>query len=111
MGKGFTYKSYSFVDKDPIIDEVRGVFNASGATYKSIEADSGVTYQTMRNWFEGKTRRPQAATLNAVLRALGKKLGIVDIDAGVAVKKDVREELRRVFQNPKLYRNKVRRRG
>lgn len=84
MAKGFTYKSYSFIDKDPIIDEVRGVFDASGATYKSIEADSGVTYQTMRNWFEGKTRRPQAATINAVLRALGKKLGIVDINAGVA---------------------------
>lgn len=77
MAKGFTYKSYSFVDKDPIIDEVRGVFDASGATYKSIEEDSGVTYQTMRNWFEGKTRKPQAATLNAVLRCLGYKLGIV----------------------------------
>jgi transcriptional regulator with XRE-family HTH domain len=100
MGKGFTYKSYSFVDKDPIIDEVRGVFDASGATYKSIEEDSGVTYQTMRNWFEGKTRRPQAATINAVLRALGKKLGIVDIDAGVV------STARRVIQL-----NKVRRRG
>ena len=74
---GFTYKSYSFLDKDPIIDEVRGVFQTSGRTYKSIETDSGVTSQTLHNWFDGKTRKPQAASLNAVLRAMGYKLGIV----------------------------------
>jgi len=77
MPKGFTYKSYNFTDKDPIIDEVRGVFQTSGRTYKSVEDDSGVTTQTLHAWFEGKTRKPQAATVNAVLRAMGYKLGIV----------------------------------
>ena len=75
---GFTYKSYNFgADKDPIIDEVRTVFQDSGWTYKRVEDESGVTAVTLRNWFEGKTRRPQAATVNAVLRSMGFKLGIV----------------------------------
>jgi hypothetical protein len=77
MAKGFTYKSYSFVDKDPIIDEVRTIVQLSGATYKKIEEDSGVTSKTLRDWFDGQTRKPQAATLNAVARALGYKLGFV----------------------------------
>ena len=81
MAKGFTYKSYSFVDKDPIIDEVRTVFQNAGVTKQWIEEESGVTAQTLHHWFEGKTRRPQAATVNAVLRVLGKKLGIVDLEA------------------------------
>ena len=74
---GFVYKSYNFIDKDPMISEVRGVFDASGRTYQSIEDDSGVTSNTLRNWFFGKTRKPQAATVNAVLRSMGFKLGIV----------------------------------
>lgn len=77
MAKGFIYKSYNFVDKDPIIDEIRGVVQTSGATYKHIEEQSGVCSATLHNWFDGKTRKPQAATINAVLRSLGYKLGIV----------------------------------
>jgi transcriptional regulator with XRE-family HTH domain len=86
MSKGFTYKSYSFQDKDPIIDEVRTIVQMSGATYKRIEEDSGVTFATLRAWFQGKTRKPQAATLNAVARALGFKLGFVPSDAAWGVK-------------------------
>jgi transcriptional regulator with XRE-family HTH domain len=74
---GFTYKSYSFVDKDPIIDEIRTVVEDSGFSYKQIEDESGVSWATLHAWFNGKTRRPQAATLNAVARALGYKLGFV----------------------------------
>jgi hypothetical protein len=75
--KGFTYKSYSFIDKDPIIDEVRAVFDKSGANYAWIEANSGVCTATLYNWFDGATKRPQAATVNAVLRSMGYKLGVV----------------------------------
>ena len=74
---GFTYKSYSFVDKDPMIDQVRTVIQDSKRTYKDIANDSGVTANTIRNWLDGNTKKPQAATFNAVLRALGWKLGIV----------------------------------
>lgn len=81
---GFTYKSYSFTEKDPIIDEIRTMVGDSGASYKWIEDMSGVTQTTLYNWFGGKTRKPQAATINAVARALGYKLGFVP--NGVAVK-------------------------
>jgi transcriptional regulator with XRE-family HTH domain len=80
--KGFTYKSYNFVDKDPIIDEIRTVVEDSGEKYARIEDMSGVSANTMRAWFEGATRRPQAATINAVLRALGYKLGVVRMKEG-----------------------------
>lgn len=78
--KGFTYKSYSFIDKDPIIDEVRTVFQTAGVSKQWVEDHSGVTSTTLHSWFDGKTRRPQAATINAVLRSLGKKLGVVDLE-------------------------------
>ena len=55
---GFTYKSYSFTEKDPIIDEVRTVFQDSGKTKQWVEDESGVTSTTLHNWFEGKTRKP-----------------------------------------------------
>jgi transcriptional regulator with XRE-family HTH domain len=74
----FTYKSYNFVDKDPIIDEIRTVYQDSGVNYRWIEENSGVTSATLSAWFNGKTRKPQAATINAVLRSLGYKLGIVE---------------------------------
>ena len=74
---GFTYKSYSFLDKDPIIDEIRTVIKDSGVSHKWIEEESGVTAVTLRAWFYGTTKKPQAATINAVLRSLGYKLAPV----------------------------------
>jgi signal recognition particle subunit SEC65 len=75
---GFTYKSYNFVDKDPMIDEIRTIVEKSGASYKWVNEESGVSTQTIAKWFDGSTRRPQAATMNAVLRSLGYKLGVVE---------------------------------
>jgi DNA-binding phage protein len=80
---GFTYKSYNFADKDPIIDEIRTIVGASGASYKWIEDMSGVTQSTLYAWFLGKTKKPQAATINAVLRALGYKLAPVPSGAEI----------------------------
>jgi transcriptional regulator with XRE-family HTH domain len=82
---GFTYKSYNFVDKDPIIDEIRTVYEQSGVNYQWIADNSGVTPQTLSAWFSGKTKKPQAATINAVLRAMGYKLGIVEFGKAVHV--------------------------
>jgi hypothetical protein len=75
---GFTYKSYNFIDKDPMIDEIRTIVEHSGASYKWVNQESGVNANTIAKWFDGQTRRPQAATMNAVLRALGYKLGVVE---------------------------------
>jgi DNA-binding phage protein len=72
------YKSYVFIDKDPIIDMVRTAVDDSGMKYKKITEDSGVSGTAMYGWFRGKTKRPQYATVMAVLRAVGKDLVMVD---------------------------------
>lgn len=66
-----TYKSYSFIDKDPVIDSLRTIVSDSHKKYSTIKADSGVSTTTLHNWFHGKTRRPQFATVSAVAKACG----------------------------------------
>jgi DNA-binding phage protein len=73
---GFTYKSYNFIDKDPMIDQVRTVVADSHMTYKAIAEASGVSRHTISGWLDGTTKKPQAATFNAVLRTCGFKLAI-----------------------------------
>jgi DNA-binding phage protein len=104
MAKGFIYKSYNFQDKDPIIDELRTVVGHT--TYKQIEEDSGVTSQTLRAWFGGKTRRPQAATVNAVLRALGYKLGIVPYEVVPLIQPTPKTSMGHVVRMAKIRRAK-----
>lgn len=68
---GFTYRSYSFVDKDPVIDRLRTMVQREGLKYGEVGTISGVSGTTLHNWFEGQTRRPQFATVAAVASALG----------------------------------------
>ena len=72
------YKSYVFRDKDPIIDVLRTAVADSKRKYSAIQEDSGVSTTTLYNWFHGATRRPQFCTVNAVARALGKELRLMD---------------------------------
>jgi DNA-binding phage protein len=65
------YRSYNFKDKDPIIDRLRTIIQDEGTAYTDIAADSGVTANTLYNWFSGPTKRPQYATVMAVVHALG----------------------------------------
>jgi DNA-binding phage protein len=65
------YKSYNFVDKDPVIDQMRGI--VKGYKHSEVADKSGVSESTIYNWFEGKTKRPQYATVMAVVRAMGYK--------------------------------------
>jgi len=67
-----TYKSYLFVDKDPVIDALRTAVSGAKMKYSAIRNESGVSATTIHNWFHGKTRRPQFATVAAVARVLGK---------------------------------------
>jgi hypothetical protein len=78
MAKGTMklYKSYMFKDKDPIIDAMRTAYEDAGGSYKHISARSGVASSTVYNWFSGKTRRPQFATVAEFAIACGKH-GIV----------------------------------
>lgn len=92
---GFTYKSYNFTEKDPIIDEIRTIYQDSGANYTWIQEHSGVSTTTLTNWFSGTTKRPQAATVNAVLRCLGYKLGIVEMGKRVIIEPPMRPSIQK----------------
>ena len=65
------YKSYSFKEKDPIIDKIRTMVKDEKATFEMVHEASGVSVSTVRGWLLGDTRRPQHATVMAVIRGLG----------------------------------------
>lgn len=67
------YKSYSFVDKDPILDAIKTAKSEAQMTNDQIKEASNVTVSTLRAWDFGATKRPQFTTASAVIRALGKK--------------------------------------
>lgn len=75
------YKTYSFRDKDPVIDLLRTAIKDSGVSHKRISEDSGVSQGTLSNWFVGPTRRPQFATTQAVARALGYELRLIKMES------------------------------
>ena len=65
------YSSYNFIDKDPVIDLMRTVSEKQEIGIPRIAAQSGVSEGTIRNWFYGKTKKPQFATVAAVMAAMG----------------------------------------
>jgi len=71
------YGAYVFKTKDPAVDELRTVVEdhfghrVSTKDLTMIAEQGGPTSATMRNWFFGKVRRPQSATLEAAGRAIG----------------------------------------
>jgi len=72
MARGFLrYKAYPFVDKDPVIDVLRTLKRDTDMSDGEITAGGGPTTSTLRNWFKGKTRRPQFATVAAAAVAMG----------------------------------------
>lgn len=71
------YKSYSFKDKDPVIDELRILVERSRMSWGEVAEKSGVSSTTIYNWFQGSTLRPQFATAMAVARACGGTFKIV----------------------------------
>ena len=70
------YRSYSFIEKDPVINVVRTIVEDSRQPWSTISEESGVTRGTIRNWFLGSTKRPQFATVAAVTRACGYNIRI-----------------------------------
>ncbi len=69
--KAKLYKSYMFRDKDPVIDHLRTAMQDEDESNASVALRSGVSAATIRNWFEGDTRRPLFATIAAVARTMG----------------------------------------
>lgn len=72
------YGSYTFKDKDPVIDEMRTLVadthgDVSWRTLKQIEDDGGPSTSCMANWFFKETKRPTNAAVEAAGRAMGKR--------------------------------------
>jgi hypothetical protein len=70
-------KSYNFVEKRPVIDEMRTLIDHT--EYRKVADEANVSRTTLRNWFSGKTISPRTLTVNKVLARYGKRLGIVDL--------------------------------
>ena len=75
MARGFirTYRTYNFIDKNPVIDKVRTLVEDEGlmTDLPAMHEISGVTTATLRNWFFGDTRNPQHGTVAAIVTSLG----------------------------------------
>jgi DNA-binding phage protein len=79
------YKSYSFREKDPIIDRLRTVIADEGKGHGEIALESGVSPATLYNWFSGPTRRPTYACVAAVAATMGYRLTLTKGGAGASV--------------------------
>lgn len=75
-GRG-VYPAYLFHDHDPVLDVVDTVIKQSGDKLSLIAVRANVTYTTLTNWRDRKTKRPQWATVAAVVKAAGADIQIV----------------------------------
>jgi hypothetical protein len=73
------YRTYRFIDKDPVIDEIRTLVQDEGLIKKLelVHQLSGVATTTIDNWFNGETKSPQNRTIMAVVTSLGYKHSFV----------------------------------
>lgn len=96
----FLYRSYNFVDKDPVIDRIRTLVQDEGLSNDQVHIISGVSASTLTSWFEGETRRPQYATIAAVTTALGYKQEFVKAK-NVDFKSEIAKAAREIAQHAK----------
>jgi len=62
---------YRWQDADPVLEFIRNDITDSGWPLAYVAERSGVSVSTLRGWQNGRTKHPQNATVEAVLRALG----------------------------------------
>jgi hypothetical protein len=72
------HRSYNFVDKHTIVDELRTAIEDSGEPVEFIAHSAGVSRATIDAWLSGKTRKPYSTSIEAVARALGKHITLAD---------------------------------
>src|SRR5882757_8299050 len=65
------YRSYNFVNKDPVIDGIRTMIQDEGLKQNQVHVLSGVAPTTLHNWLDGATRQPRFSTIAAVAASLG----------------------------------------
>lgn len=69
-------EQYRSGEIDPLMTETLTLLSQSNQTLTTISNRCGVSKSCMDNWKRGKVKRPQAATMRFVLRALGYRISI-----------------------------------
>ena len=72
------WKPRTFTSAEAMLDEVRVMVHTDGRTQKEIAKATGVAPTTVGNIATGKTKWPRQTTLFPLLKALHKKLQIID---------------------------------
>lgn len=72
------YPSYLFKEHDPIIDQVFTLIDKAGLSGKltMVAATAHISDSTIRNWDKRKVKRPQFASIKALVNSLGGHLVI-----------------------------------
>lgn len=65
------YTHYKFRAQDPVIDLFKIAKDENGDKVTHLAKESGVSASTFYNWFKGRTRKPQFATVAAAARSMG----------------------------------------
>mgnify|MGYP001286472549 CR=1 FL=1 len=74
------YKTYRFLDKDPVIDKLRTIYQTKSCkSVEEVAANSGLAPGTIKGWFYGATKRPQFASCQAAAKAMGHQLVLVPV--------------------------------
>ena len=71
-----SWLAYNWTEKDPDLDMVKYAIEMSGWTLEKIERETEanghrVSRYTLMAWYYGETKRPQNATMNSVMAAIG----------------------------------------
>ena len=105
------YRSYNFINKDPILGIMQTLVADSGESYKRIHELSDVSTSTLSNWFYGDVKRPQFATIAAICYALGARVRIID-SHGIEIKPEKTNRSfrldRRLAPRPQVRRKRLR---
>jgi transcriptional regulator with XRE-family HTH domain len=75
-------RSYRFVDKDPVCDELRTLVEDRGlmSQLKRVAELSGLAPSTVNNLFNGETKKPQNRTVMGVASSIGYRREWVSLD-------------------------------
>jgi predicted transcriptional regulator len=65
------YKSYNFVDKNPVIYRLQTIIDGHRLSLQEIAEESGLTLGCLRAIFYGKTKDPRHSTIARIVIALG----------------------------------------
>jgi hypothetical protein len=102
-------RTYRFIEKDPVIDELRTLVNEEGLSRRLniVAILANLHPSTVKNMFHGDTKKPQNATVMGIVTSLGyarkwvkeRKLNI-DEEVEIAVTWNAREKEKRLANGP-----------